>query len=261
MPLKPSPFSVASRLPAAYLKFQKQVKATPAPVHYIQEPKWQFKPGTKEKKRVENVPIPLKFPKEMDEGIWGGEAVVQGFIKPKLKRRRFPNFWVPVLKRSVVYSEILNKHMSVTVTERTLRLIDKHCGFDNYVLETPVQDLKSQLALDIRRHMLLALANKEVHHEDPEKQQKVFEKYQKFAIPKEEAEWFGLTMREAIKKQRILEEVTKKRAPLKHECRAKFIEELEAFKAKESESSLLSVSEGSVRSWLARLNPFGKKEE
>lgn len=258
MPLKPSPFSVAARLPAVYLKFQEQLNAPPAPVHYIPEPKWKIDPETKHKKRFENVPIPLKFPKEMDKGLWGGEAVVQGFVKEKLKRRRMPKFWVPELKRSIVYSEILNKYMSVTVTERTLSLIDKHYGFDNYILETPVQDLKSQLALDIRRHMLLALANKEGHHEDPEKQQKVFEKYQKFAIPKEEAEWFGLSMREAIKKQRILEE-GKKRVPLKHEYRRKFIEELKAHK--ESESIFQISGEGSsARSWLSRLNPFGKKE-
>lgn len=37
---------------------------------------------------MENRDIPVKFPKEADEGIWGGEGVIQGFIKEKKRRRR-----------------------------------------------------------------------------------------------------------------------------------------------------------------------------
>lgn len=47
---------------------------------------------------------------------------------------RFPNYWVPKLKPTIVYSEILNQYMKVTVTERTLKLIDEHYGFDHYIL-------------------------------------------------------------------------------------------------------------------------------
>lgn len=47
---------------------------------------------------------------------------------------RLPNYWVPNLKETIVYSEILNEYLNVTVTERTLRLIDEKCGFDNYIL-------------------------------------------------------------------------------------------------------------------------------
>lgn len=47
---------------------------------------------------------------------------------------RLPNFWVPHLKHAVLYSEILNEYMKVTVTERTLKLIDENCGFDHYIL-------------------------------------------------------------------------------------------------------------------------------
>lgn len=38
--------------------------------------------------RVENRDIPVKFPEEADEGIWGGEGVIQGFIREKKWRRR-----------------------------------------------------------------------------------------------------------------------------------------------------------------------------
>lgn len=47
---------------------------------------------------------------------------------------RRPNYWVPNLKKSVLYSEILNSYMDVTVTERTLKLIDENKGFDHYIL-------------------------------------------------------------------------------------------------------------------------------
>lgn len=64
-----------------------------------------------------------------------------------------------------------------------LRLVDENHGFDNYILRTPVEDFKSQLALDLRRKMLVALAKKDFHHNDPEKQKYVLEKYKEFIIP------------------------------------------------------------------------------
>lgn len=51
------------------------------------------------------------------------------------------------------------------------------------ILQTPVQDLKSQLALDLRRKMLLALARKDLYHDDEKKQREVLEKYKEFIIP------------------------------------------------------------------------------
>lgn len=81
------------------------------------------------------MPIPTIHVKEQDEQIWGGEGIVQGFIKRHPKKLRVPRFWIPVLKRSVVYSEILDKHISVVVTERAIRLINEHYGFDHYILK------------------------------------------------------------------------------------------------------------------------------
>lgn len=56
-------------------------------------------------------------------------------------------------------------------------------GFDSYILETPVQDLHSQLALNLRRKMLIALAKQDFHHENPNRKAKVYEKYKQFIIP------------------------------------------------------------------------------
>lgn len=86
-------------------------------------------------KRVQDCPIPLKFPPESNLGIWGGEGVVKGFQKRNRLKQRVPHFWVPVLKKSAVYSEVLDKRMEVTVTERTIDLILQHNGFDNYLLQ------------------------------------------------------------------------------------------------------------------------------
>lgn len=111
----------------------------PAAVHYIPETgRYKRDELTGEVKPVQDIPIPLMFPKEHDDGIWGGEGVVKGFQKRDQFKRRVPHFWVPVLRRSVVYSEVLNQHISVTVTDRTMRLIHDNYGFDHYLLKVVI---------------------------------------------------------------------------------------------------------------------------
>lgn len=90
---------------------------------------------TGEVRPVQNVPLPVLFPRESHMGIWGGEGVIKGFTKRKPTARRVPHFWMPQLKKTVVRSEVLNKFMSVVVTERTIDLIHEHHGFDNYILK------------------------------------------------------------------------------------------------------------------------------
>lgn len=77
----------------------------------------------------------LTYPKEFDFGLWGGEAVVQGFEKRHKLRRRVPHFWFPTLQKAVFYSEMLDKHFETVATKRTLEVVDKHYGFDSYILE------------------------------------------------------------------------------------------------------------------------------
>jgi large subunit ribosomal protein L28 len=87
---------------------------------------------------VQNVPIPLLFPNECHQGLWGGEGIVQGFQKRHPRRRRVPHYWFPNLHRIVIYSEILNKHMSTVVTQRALNLIHENYGLDHYILKVKV---------------------------------------------------------------------------------------------------------------------------
>ena len=56
------------------------------------------------------------------------------FLFYSSKRRRVAYYWMPSLKSTVLYSEILDKHMKMIVTERALRLIDENYGLDNYLL-------------------------------------------------------------------------------------------------------------------------------
>lgn len=222
---------IGAELPEAYKKFWKEWKLQkPEAVHYI-EKKGLFERNEKtgEVLPVQNVPIPVKYPQEMHDGIWGGEGIVQGYMKRHYKRRRFPRFWIPKLKKTVVYSEILNKYMSVVVTDRTIDLILSHQGFDFYILQTPACDLKSELALRLKREMLLALVNKTLYMDKPEDQEKVYDKYKKYldSYTKEEIEWYGLNYTDACKKHIKAKQQAQQIVPLKILYRAELLQMLE----------------------------------
>ncbi|XP_072942271.1 large ribosomal subunit protein bL28m [Epargyreus clarus] len=257
-------FGIAAELPPAYKKFWREWKVLkPAAVHYIpQESKWRRDELTGETLPVQNIPIPLKMPAEIHEGIWGGEAVVKGFQKRDPRRRRVPHYWVPVLKRTVVKSEVLNTHLSVTVTERTIKLINDHYGFDHYLLKTPACDLVSMLALKLKKQILIELMNgcpRYAH--DPKKQMEVYEEYKTYlsSYTPEEIEWYGLTWYEALTKAAKIKEAANKPVPLKKLYRKNLIEKLKEAGidgAKDSSDDIASTT-----SWLSKMNPFGKKDE
>lgn len=90
---------------------------------------------------------------------------------------------MPNIYRATLYSEILDKYFSVIVTEHALAQIDKCYGLDHYILRTPIQDLQSKLALNLRRKMLVALASKSIHPNDPEKAEIVYETFKDCMIP------------------------------------------------------------------------------
>lgn len=267
---------LGSQLPAAYKKFWKEWKQTqPAAVHYIpKEGKWERDVLTAEVRPIQNIPIPVIFPPESDEGIWGGEGVVKGFQKRQQLKRRVPHFWVPVLRRSVVKSEILNEYMSVTVTERTMNLIHDNFGFDHYLLKTPACDLRSTLALKLKRKLLQSLqAGCPELADNPGKQKEILNEYKKYLdqYTSEDIEWYGLTFNEAISK--LKEQIKAENAiiPLKIEFRRQLIEQLRNAKLKEADESgngkggdIQNLSADEIPresgSWLSRINPFAKKE-
>lgn len=124
-------------LPESYRKFWIEWKQTkPAAVHCIPtKGKWVRQHVTGAVRPIQNIAIPIIYPPEHHDGMWGGEGIVKGFQKRDPLKRRVPHFWAPVLRRSVVKSEVLNEFISVTLTDRTLNLIHESNGFDHYLLK------------------------------------------------------------------------------------------------------------------------------
>ncbi|XP_042884560.1 39S ribosomal protein L28, mitochondrial-like [Penaeus japonicus] len=252
--------NILSRLPEHYKKFYWEWQKTPkAPVHYVpEEGNWKREPNG-EIKPVQKICIKFLQPKEIHEGIWGGEAIIKGFYKRKQYVRRMPRYWVPTLKETSIYSEILDRYMNIVVTERTLSLIDEHYGFDNYILNTPPADLMSELALKLRREMLLSLAQGTLYSDNPGKKEDLLNKYCNHIIPIEEAEWFGLTIKEAATKQKNIEAQANVPVPLKESFRQEFVEYLKTNKVDMDEIKGEISSSTSGSNWISSLNPFGKK--
>ncbi|XP_077984131.1 large ribosomal subunit protein bL28m-like [Glandiceps talaboti] len=202
---------IASRIPQAWHKWRGYTKPMPKPVHWIpEEGKYRINAKTGEREIIQNIPIPVKYPKESQSALWGGEGLIVGFKKKndnKMKPR-FRKVWKPQLFQKSFYSEILDRTIGpITVTRSTVNQIDECYGFDFYILKTPKEDLKSQLGMDLKRHMLLQLVRKDtLYPDDPEKREKIYRRYQEFVIPEEEAEWVGLTLPEAVKKVRRIEQ-------------------------------------------------------
>ncbi|CAH4033543.1 39S ribosomal protein L28, mitochondrial [Pieris brassicae] len=254
---------IAAELPVAYKKFWREWKVLkPAAVHYIpQDSKWKRDDLTGETLPVQNIPLPLKQPHQIHEGIWGGEAVIKGFQKRDPQKRRVPHYWVPVLKRTVVKSDVLNTHLSVTVTDRAIKLINDHYGFDHYLLKTPACDLASMLALKLKKQILIELMNGCPRHAyDPAKQKQIYDEYKTYlsSYTPEEIEWYGLTWYEALCKVAKIKEAANKPIPLKNVYRKNLVEKLKAagIDAKTSAEDITSTT-----SWLSKMNPFGKKDE
>ncbi|KYO44564.1 large ribosomal subunit protein bL28m [Alligator mississippiensis] len=200
---------IYARLPPHYLR-QLRDRAPPAPVHWRPLGRaFRRNPRTGQRERVQDVPIPTYFPPASQRGLWGGEGWVCGYRysgDDKLSRR-LKKIWKPQLFEREFYSEILDRKLTITVTMRTLDLIDAAYGFDFYILKTSKADMCSKLGMDLKRTMLLRLARKDpnLHPNDPTKREAIYNKYSEFVIPEEEAEWVGLSLQEAVEKQRLLE--------------------------------------------------------
>lgn len=218
---------IYTRLPKHYLK-SLEVKE-PTPVHW--KPlgvDYRRNPKTGQKERVQDVPIPIYYPPQSQIGLWGGEGWINGYRYANNDKmsNRLRKTWKPQLLKRELYSEILDHKFTITVTARTLNLIDAAYGFDFYILKTPKEDLNSKLGMDLKRAMLLRLARRdtELYPNDPDKRKLIYNRYKQFEIPEEEAEWVGLSLEEAVEKQRLLEH--KEPEPLYKEYTDKLVEEL-----------------------------------
>ncbi|BFZ15264.1 hypothetical protein BsWGS_18303 [Bradybaena similaris] len=193
----------------------------PIPVHWRPDTsRYRVDEYTGERIPVVNAAIPVVFPKECNTALWGGEGIIFGYYRKIDKKRQkkiptLPRIWRPWLKKRVLYSEILDKWMSINTTNRALYLIDENFGLDFYILKTHEVDLCSQLAMTLKREMLLALARKSMYPNDPVKRDKIYNKYKEFVIPEEEAEWVGLDVPTAVEKAVKRDAEKNKPLPLK----------------------------------------------
>ena len=183
------------------------MKGEPEPVHWRPDTRryWEDELSG-EKLPVVNAPVPVVYPDECNTGLWGGEGIIFGYFEKEDKSRNAdksaprPKILTPELFKQVLYSEILDRWMSVYVTARARYLIDEAFGLDNYILQTHEVDLCSRLAMTLKREMLLALAQNTIYPNDTAKRDKIIKKYERFIIPEEEAEWVGLPVHEAVEK-------------------------------------------------------------
>jgi len=228
----------------------------PSPVHYRPDLHNYVADEFGCPKRVQNIPLPVFYPKESHDMLWSGEGIIAGFRKKDEKRKtlRTPRIWKPRLSSRVFYSEIFDKFLRATVTCHTLNLIDDAHGFDHYILSTPEIDMQSKLGMRLKRKMLLALANKTLWPNDPAKCEEVYAKYEKYVIPAEEAEWVGLSIYEAEQKQNDIEEAERLEniRPLKDVYAKELAHKLLAASIAESEDK----ASKSIFDKLGKLNPF-----
>ncbi|XP_043114083.1 39S ribosomal protein L28, mitochondrial [Puntigrus tetrazona] len=219
---------VYARLPQHYLR-SLQDATPPSPVHWTPlGVKYKLLSKSGHRERVQDVPIPVYHPPESQSGLWGGEGWISGYryANDDKLSARVHKTWKPQLFKRELYSEILDQTFTVTITARTLDLIDAAVGFDFYILKTPKQDLNSKFGMDLKRAMLLRLArkDKDLYPDDPSRRDKIYKRYKQFEIPEEEAEWVGLSLEEAVEKQRLLEK--KDPEPLHKSLVKKLVEEL-----------------------------------
>lgn len=220
-------------LPETYLRALEQARAPKERVH-DDPPKTKYLDYDQDHDtgyvyRVPDHPIPVTMPPNSQTGLWGGLGMVEGFAKPKRLKPRITRIWHPQIEKHTFYSDILDTHINIEVTERTLELIDKNLGFDFYILNTPVQDLASEFGRKLKHKMLIALAE--------DTRDYIKEKYKDHIRPLEEVSWVTLTESEALIKFRRMRVEETIAPPLRLTYGRQLIEEL-----KKRRESLKSTS-------------------
>lgn len=249
-------------LPDAYRRFFQELIQEPTAVHHIPEKRKYIRdPETGVVRRGQDDPPPVIYPKAFHKGLWGGAGMLKGFSHNNPKDQRFPRYWSPQFETSVIYSEVLDLFMTTIVTKRTIQLIHKHYGFDHYLLQTPACDLKSNLALKLKRNILLALDKNELPHKNPEKREQVYNTYKHYLekYDSEFIQWYGLKVNEAVQKMEFeSEKAAGPPQPLKVLYRQEFLEELRQAEIKKEEKPEESAAGGRLSSIISKLNIFKK---
>ena len=163
--------------------------------------------------------------------------------------------------QGVAYSEILDAHIDLVCTKRGIKLVDESKGFDYYLLDTPVNEIYAEGLLRIKRELLLALTDKDKFSTKLGGKPDVYEKYQRFAVSYEEADWHGLSFKEALQKQsKILAiEEEKRILPDKIKYRRQLVERLRTGKLEDLELMEMDSESSADQSWLQNKLKGAKK--
>lgn len=181
---------IYTRVPQHYLR-SLQDNTPPSPVHW--KPlgvKYRLSPKSGHREQVQDVPVPVYHPPEAQSGLWGGEGWISGFryakddkVRPKRRivdtwecflkmtcsiecnmylshqlSTRLRKTWKPQLFNRELYSELLEQKFTVTVTARTLDLIDAAFGFDFYILKvTSPQKPVCLIILERKKNYLICI--------------------------------------------------------------------------------------------------------
>ena len=129
-------------------------------------------------------------------------------------------------------------------------------GFDHYLLNTPVNEVYATGLLRLKRELLLALADKESFATKLGGTPDIFEKYQKYALSHEEADWHGLSFVEAMRKQAKIaaREAEKSVIPDKEKFRRELVQMLRSGKTDDMEMVDLEAESGD--SWSSKISGF-----
>lgn len=207
----------------------------PKPVHWVPDTRKYTVDEYGTRLPVQNHPIYVKYPVQCNQGLWAGEGIVQCWSR-KIRSKKYKDlmidrvakYYTPFLVSRLLYSEILDQWLRIPCTNRAMDQIDDSFGLDYYILKTHERDLNSKLAMDLRRKMLLRLCEDAEVPDLTEERRKILKRYQEFMIPKEEAEWVGLSITEALEKAES-EASSKKLPPLKYLIEEQFLKELKAY--------------------------------
>ncbi|CAL8069722.1 unnamed protein product [Calicophoron daubneyi] len=177
-----------------------------------------------------DIPPKVIYPPESQRCLWGNEGILSGYVQKKETSPICPKMWGPSLSQQIFYSEILNRYMIIIVSEAVLSSIESLGGFDQYILSTPEESMHSRLGMHLKRDMLKTLSDPNFCASNREKRESILSRYSKYVLPREEAEWVGLTLEEAVKKQTKLEyEVARLSVrPRKIDLTEKLLEELKS---------------------------------
>ncbi len=90
--------------------------------------------------------------KRAQRGLFAGKKRLTGYSVSASKRHT-KRVWLPNVQRKRLFSAILDKPVTISVTTTALRTIDRFGGLDEYILRSRPGQLKSLFGETLRRQL------------------------------------------------------------------------------------------------------------